>query len=178
MIRTLASRDDERGGNFIPDSDMVAILEARLNEPDAGRGHILDGFPRDIAQARLFDATDAGRLLDAAIELRIDEPTLVERLAGRMICPRCGASYHLSLQRPQHLGVCDLDGTGLVRRADDEIDAIRRRIAVYEQQTRPLVEHYGECGKLIVVDASDSPDEVFGRMVQLLLPSTAQSTNS
>ena len=92
------------GGNFIPDADMVGILETRLAKADAKPGYILDGFPRDLAQAELFDRTAQGALLDRAVELRIDESVLLARVTGRLICPVCGTSYHQVLRPPQGAG--------------------------------------------------------------------------
>lgn len=157
-------------GNFAPDEDILFWLCRRLTQPDAAQGYVLDGFPRDLAQARAFDdeTCHAGRAFDAVVELGISEQALTERLGGRLICPRCDAVYHLRLCAPRRGGVCDNDGVALVRRPDDAPKAIRRRLEIYETATLPLHEYYRAQGLLHSVDASLNPDDVLGSIVSAL----------
>ena len=122
-------------GNFAPDQDIIYWVRHRLGEPDASHGYILDGFPRNLAQAREFDDDPVGGPLNAVLELKIDEQTLVDRLAGRWICPKCDTSYNVDDNPPRVAGICDVDGTKLVRRPDDEPDAVRHRLRIYEDVT-------------------------------------------
>lgn len=157
-------------GNFAPNEDVLFWVCRRLAEADARHGYILDGFPRDLAQAQAFDADPChgDSAFDAAVELRISEEALVERLGGRLVCPRCDAVYHVHFSPPQRAGICDHDGTSLVRRPDDAPDALRHRLKVYETRTLPLHDYYDAQGLLCVVDASGSADEVFTNILSAL----------
>lgn len=186
MIRALTAAGDPMllpyracidRGEFLPDAEMVALLGQRLKADDARGGYILDGFPRDLAQAALFDQTAAGTLLDAAVNLEVSDQELTRRLAGRLICPVCATSYHKLFSPPVVDGVCDRDGAELVRRADDEPESVARRLRVYHEQTEPLIERYRAQGKLVEVDASGDVEEVFHRVSALLAPNAAESKN-
>lgn len=157
-------------GNFAPDEDIIYWVTRRLEEPDARDGYILDGFPRDLAQARVFDDQFGGRALDCVAELTIRENVLVERLAGRLVCPHCDRVYHSQFCPPQRPGLCDFDGTELVRRPDDDPAAVRHRIGVYEQVTLPLRQYYDAQGLLRSVDAEGDPDEVTQRLTAVVQP--------
>lgn len=163
-------------GNFAPDADIIFWVCRRLTEPDARQGYVLDGFPRDLAQARAFDSETChgGRAFDGVVELKISEAALVERLSGRLICPRCDAVYHVRLCPPHRAGVCDNDGTELVRRPDDAPETIRRRLEIYETTTLPLHDYYRSQGLLHVVDASQNAGTVFDNIVSLLNLSTGE----
>jgi adenylate kinase len=158
------------GGNFAPDEDILYWVGKRLAEDDAAGGYVLDGFPRDLAQAEAFDAhlTAIGETIDAAVELIIDEVVVAARLAGRLVCPVCGESYHVVTRPPKVEGRCDNDGSVLVRRPDDEPDAIKTRFEIYHRVTLPLREYYRKTGRYAEVDASGSSDEVFQRIRVLL----------
>ena len=121
-------------GNFAPDADIIYWVTRRLAEPDARQGYILDGFPRDLAQARVWDdqMRAAGTPLQAVIELAMTAEELIERLSGRLVCPVDGENYHVVHRPPRVPGRCDNDGAALVRRPDDEPQAIRHRLEVYD----------------------------------------------
>lgn len=162
MIRTEIEQRTEFGrtvsaaisqGNFAPDAAVIRFVCARLSEPDTQRGYILDGFPRDLAQAEAFDGL-RNQPLDAVIELQVEEADLIERLAGRLVCSQCGENYHVAHKPPRQAGICDLDGKALIRRADDEPGAIHHRMEVYQTATRPVLDYYSRRGLLITVDAS------------------------
>lgn len=158
------------GGNFAPDEDILYWVGKRLSEPDAAHGYILDGFPRDIAQAEAFDSHNQsiGQQLDAVVELTIDEDVLAERLSGRLVCPVCGEPYHVVTRPPKLAGICDNDGATLQRRPDDEPAAIKRRFDIYRNVTLPLRKYYEESGRYIGVDATGAPEEVLQRIRTLL----------
>ncbi len=150
-------------GNFASDEDVLYWVSRRLAETDAQTGYILDGFPRDLAQAQAFTAP-----LDAVVDLEIAEDALIERLAGRLVCPACGETYHVTQRPPLRAGFCDHDGTPLVRRPDDEPAAIRRRLRVYHDLTEPLQSYYARRGLLRQVDASGAAEAVTERILVAL----------
>ncbi len=153
-------------GNFAPDGDVLFWVCDRLSEPDARAGYILDGFPRDLVQAKAFDARNEliCESLDAVVELAIDEAVLLERLQGRLVCAKCGETYHVANKPPRTSGQCDLDGEPLHRRPDDEPEAVRQRFLVYRQLTQPLSEYYAAAGVYVAVDAQGPSSEVFERV--------------
>lgn len=156
-------------GNFAPDEDIIYWVSRRLEEADARRGYILDGFPRDLAQAQEFDAkAPEGRAFDAVLELTIDEAALTERLSGRLVCPVCHRVYHTVHCPPRVAGRCDFEGAKLERRPDDAPDAVRHRFQVYDEVTLPLRQYYTMQGTLRSVDGGGDPDEVQQRLVKSL----------
>ena len=155
------------GGNFAPDEDNMYWVGKRLEEKDAQAGYVLDGFPRDLAQAEVFDYQHP-QGIDMAVELMIDQNVLIERLSGRLVCPTCGEPYHLVSRPPQEPGICDKDGSALVRRPDDEPEAIKHRFEIYDKVTLPLRDYYRAAGRYAEVDADGTPDVVLQRMVSVL----------
>jgi len=155
-------------GNFVSDNDIVNLVSARLSEPDA-EGYVLDGFPRDVAQAIVFekDFGEIGRG-HRTIELAVSPEIVLERLAGRLVCPQCDAVYHEGHCPPQEPGRCDNDGIELVRRPDDEPAAILHRLDIYEQVTLPLRTFYAERGLLDTVPAEGDPDVVFRQILDVV----------
>jgi len=150
-------------GNFVADEDILYWVSVRLAEPDAQAGYLLDGFPRDVAQAEAFD-----QIPDAVVDLEIAESALVERLAGRMVCPVCGTVYHDQHHPPKRAGFCDKEGAKLVRRPDDAPDAVRHRLQVYRDQTAPLQAYYEHRGLLRRIDALGAPEVVTKRIQDAL----------
>ena len=150
-------------GRLVPDDIIVAMLAARIAEPDAANGFILDGFPRTVPQAEALDRMleAANRHLDHVILMEVDEQALIERIAGRFSCRTCGASFHERYHRTRIDGVCDVcGGTDLVHRADDRPEAVATRLAAYRNQTAPLLPYYRDRGVLRTVDGMADIDEV------------------
>jgi adenylate kinase len=158
-------------GELVPDDLVVDMLEARLAEPDAAGGFLLDGFPRNVAQAEALDArlAAAARRVGALLVLDVPEDEVVRRISGRLVCAN-GHTFHETANPPRTPGVCDECGSPLARRADDEPDTVRRRYRdVYLAETEPVREHYRSAGvREVVVDGVGSPDEVYARLTAAL----------
>ncbi|MGB5210364.1 MAG: adenylate kinase [Gammaproteobacteria bacterium] len=153
-------------GELVSDDIVLGMIRERLARPDAESGFILDGFPRNLAQAEALDGVleDLGAPLDAAVLMDVDFDVLLKRLTGRRTCGSCGKVYNVYFFAPKKDGVCDACGGELIQRADDNEETITQRLKVYESQTTPLVSFYEERGKLKVVPAEGEIDEVFQRL--------------
>jgi adenylate kinase len=142
-------------GELVSDDLVNQMVAERLTKPDCARGFILDGFPRTLGQAEWLDAhlaKQADGLPVVAVQLKVDYTLLVRRVTGRRNCPTCGSIYNVYLQPPKVDERCDLDGTPLVRRADDTEEVFSERLRTYEAQTAPVVEHYRALHRLEEVD--------------------------
>ncbi len=157
-------------GEYVPDILVVEMVIDRLREPDAQKGFILDGFPRTVPQAQaLEDAlTQAGTPLSAVVKFTISDATAIRRITGRYTCPTCKRTYHAEFKPPQNDLVCDTDGTPLEKRSDENDLTVRRRLAIYREQTEPLERFYGERGLLREVDAEAPLDDVTDRMLAVI----------
>lgn len=163
-------------GKLVPDSLIIDLLFETMTARGAGasesgtlpgqsdsvRGWILDGFPRTEPQAQALDARleAEGESLDAVLLFEVESDELVERLSSRLTCKNCSAIYNRRLKPPVEDGVCDKCGGEVVTRADDQPDAVRKRLEVYSEQTAPLIDYYENRGKLIRIDAAQSIDAV------------------
>lgn len=149
-------------GKLVPDELIVAMMESRLREPDARKGFLLDGFPRTLRQAEELDAllNKLGLSLDAVVELAAGDEVIVKRLTSRRVCKRCGEIYNTAAKPTRTAEVCDKCGGDVVQRGDDEETVIRNRLAVYCEQTSPLIEYYRGKGLLFTVDATGPRDSV------------------
>lgn len=181
LLREAVARGTELGlkakavmdaGQLVSDDIVLGLIRDRLSRPDAVNGFILDGFPRNIEQAnRLTEMLEAlGQPIEAVLLLDVQRETLVKRLAGRRICPKCGTVYNVNTMAPGATG-CAKDGAELQQRPDDNEEVIAKRLEVYEKQTRPLVEHYSKQGLLRVIAGEGELDEVFERMESAALAS-------
>jgi len=153
-----------QAGQLVGDDIMIRLVAERLEQDDARtRGYILDGFPRNTAQAEALDEMLAGKglRLHAVIEMKVNDEALVERITGRYTCAKCGKGYHDRFEQPKVTGVCDVcGGTDFTRRADDNEKTVRDRLSVYNKQTAPLVQYYGGRGKLKTIDGMADITEV------------------
>jgi adenylate kinase len=163
----LAAKRFMDAGDLVPDEVIVGMISDRVGEPDAGEGFLLDGFPRNEAQAEALGSAlgEMGRKLTGVLLFDVPDEVVVKRLAGRRVCVKNPSHiYHVDFDPPKHEGVCDQDGSRLTQRDDDKEDTIRRRLEVYHQQTEPLINYYDEKGKLRRIDATRSPNEVHDRI--------------
>jgi adenylate kinase len=144
-------------GQLVSDEIVIAIIDERLDQPDVAKGAIFDGFPRTVAQAEALDAMMAkkGKKLDFAIEIRVPDAYIVERITGRYTCAKCGAGYHDKFQLPKVAGTCDsCGGTEFARRPDDNVETVTKRLDAYHAQTAPLLPYYDKKGSLKLVDGT------------------------
>ena len=157
-------------GQLVPDAVTIRMLEDRLRLPDALRGAILDGFPRTAVQAAELDAFLAGRgaRVDAALLIDVPADDLVDRLSGRWICQAAGHPYHIRLNPPVVVGVCDDDGSALIQRADDQPATIRARLAGQLDDLSDVEEHYRRTGALRIVDGRRTIREVSAGLLSAL----------
>lgn len=154
-------------GLLVPDELTVGMLLDRIARPDAVRGFVLDGFPRNVDQAKALAEALAreGKAIDKAIYIKVSTEELVRRLSGRWNCRQCGAVYHEQSMPPKQQGVCDRCGGQLYQREDDRPDVVRTRLEVNLKQMEPLLEHYRRDGKLVEVDGGLGVDQVKGRLL-------------
>ncbi len=157
-------------GDLVPDKVTIAMVRDRLGEPDAAAGFLLDGFPRNVAQAYELDSIlgDLGSTLDVVLELQVDNDEVVKRLSGRRTCRNCGHIWHVDYDATSATGVCDKCGGELYQRDDDKAETVRHRLDVYAEQTAPLVAFYAGRGQLVVVDAIGTVEDVTERAIGVL----------
>lgn len=133
-------------GQLVPDDVIIGIINERLQAEDCKDGYILDGMPRTISQAEALE--QAGIHFDAVIALEVSDEEIMQRMSGRRVCEKCGASYHIVAVPPKVEGVCDACGGALVQRADDAPETVQARLEVYHRETEPLKGYYAERGNL------------------------------
>jgi len=159
-------------GELVPDALIIEMMAERLSQPDAARGYVLDGFPRTVAQAEALDArlAELGQDLDAVISLDVPEAEILRRLSGRLTCSNasCNAIYQVDTMPPKQAGVCDKCGSALLQRADEEPAVIQKRLAVYAQQTAPLLDYYRQTGRLHEVDGTIGVENVVREIARLV----------
>jgi adenylate kinase len=155
-------------GQLVPDEMITEIIKNRINRPDCANGFILDGFPRTIGQAEALDRITG---IDVVIDIQVPKEVIVERLAYRMICKKCGAIYNERYLKPKVEGVCDKCGGELYHRPDDNPDVVNDRLDVYRKQTEPLLEYYKKRGivKAVSCDKVDIPPEVVVEKIMKIL---------
>mgnify|MGYP002410022630 FL=1 len=147
-------------GKLVPDKLVIGLIKEKLD--GLRGGFLLDGFPRNLEQARMLDAITE---VNMAVELDVDENMIVDRIAKRRSCRQCGEVYHLEARPPKTPGVCDKCGGELYQRSDDSEETVRNRLAVYHEKTQPLTDLYEKRGILVTVDGRGSIDDVYRRMV-------------
>lgn len=157
-------------GDLVPDEVTIAMVRDRLGQPDAAKGFLLDGFPRNVAQAFELDSilNDLGSTLDVVLELEVDTDEVVRRLSGRRTCRKCGHIWHVEYDPTQKEEACDRCGGELFQRDDDRPETVRHRLEVYAEQTSPLIEFYSRRGQLVGVDALGAVEDVTERAIEAL----------
>ena len=155
-------------GDLVPDALIIAMIEKELEKTPSG--FVMDGFPRTDAQAKAFDDLLArkGWSLDAVVLFEADRQTLIERLSARWTNPRNGRTYNTITNPPKTAGIDDEDGGPLMQREDDKAETVAKRLDVYEQQTKPLIDYYRNTGKLVEIDALQSVDDVAHQLVHVI----------
>ncbi|MDI5965141.1 adenylate kinase [Streptomyces sp. SL13] len=158
-------------GQLVPDSVTIGMATNRLQEADAADGFLLDGFPRNLAQAEALDAflAEQGIALDGVLDLEVPEDEIVKRIAGRRVCRRDSSHvFHESYNQPAREGVCDVCGGELYQRPDDSEDTVRTRIEVYHRETEPIIDYYRAQNLVVTISALGPVDEVTARAMEAL----------
>lgn len=157
-------------GQLVPDEVTIGIVKDRLTKDDCDNGFLLDGFPRTVAQAEALDEFLKGinKDLDVALLIKVPEEFILERMTGRRVCTSCGASYHIRFNPPKVEGKCDICDNELIQRKDDTEATVKERLEVYSKQTYPLINYYKDNGIISEVNGTESIDEVFGNISNIL----------
>ena len=157
-------------GELVPDELTCDLVVDRISKPDAANGYVLDGFPRTIPQAEsLTEALAAnGEAIDFALNVDVPDANIVNRMAGRRACLKCGATYHIQFAAPKKEGICDKCGSELVLRDDDKPETVQKRLEIYHDQTHPLIEYYEKKGVLHTVDGTQTMEDVFKNITDIL----------
>ncbi len=154
-------------GDLVSDELVIQMVEERIARKDCRKGYVLDGFPRNIEQARLLDSME-NQPVEVVLDIRVSEKKLVERLSSRRICARCGSIYNLSMKAPAEQGICARCGDELSQRKDDMPDVIRERLKVYREKTEQLVEYYREKRNYHRIEGDGTVEAVFQTLSTVL----------
>lgn len=157
-------------GLLVPDELVVDLVIDRFKEPDCEKGYVLDGFPRTIPQAEALDKalTAIGESIDYAINVEVPDENIINRMGGRRACVGCGATYHIVYSPTKVEGKCDTCGADLIVRDDDKPETVKNRLAVYHEQTQPLIDYYTNKGITREVDGTVDMKDVFEAIVEIL----------
>ena len=161
-----AAKSYTEAGKLVPDEVVIGIIKERLAKDDCKNGFILDGFPRTVPQAEALDAM--GVEIDRVVSIEVSDEAIVERMSGRRVCSKCGASYHVVAVPPKVEGVCDVCGGELVVRKDDKPETVQNRLAVYHRETEPLKDFYHERGILYPVEDMGSVEATSEAILAIL----------
>jgi adenylate kinase len=179
MLRDAVREETELGrqakeymdrGDLVPDELIIEMIKQTLEEPDADRGFILDGFPRTEAQAEALDEelNHLSKELSAALLIDTPEDEVVRRLSGRRVCVKGQHNFHVDFDPPKHADRCDVDGSRLVVRDDDKPEVVHHRLEQYREKTAPLIDYYADREKLRRVDGARSADDVNAQIRALI----------
>lgn len=157
-------------GALVPDDLVVSMVVEKIQNEDSRNGFILDGFPRNINQAGVLDATLSGmnKSVDHVVGIEVDRKELVRRLSGRRVCRKCGASYHTIFNPPVNIGMCDKCGSEIYQRDDDREETIEARLKVYESETFPLIEYYTKKSLYMPIDGKGAVDQITESIVDVI----------
>ncbi|MER6436903.1 MULTISPECIES: adenylate kinase [unclassified Streptomyces] len=158
-------------GNLVPDEVTIGMAKDRMEQPDAAKGFLLDGFPRNVSQAEALDEMlkAESMKLDAVLDLEVPEDEVVKRIAGRRICRKDSSHvFHVEYKKPQQDGVCDICGGELYQRDDDSEETVRTRLEVYHTQTEPIIDYYKAQGLVVTISALGKVEEVTARAMEAL----------
>jgi len=157
-------------GKLVTDELVTALVKERIAQEDCKNGYVLDGFPRTIPQAESLQKaiTEMGQKIDFAINVDVPDENIINRMSGRRACISCGATYHIVYNPSKVPGICDVCGSELVLRDDDKPETVKKRLAVYHDQTRPLIDYYKEAGVLVNVDGTQELNKVFSDITDIL----------
>jgi len=171
MLREAVEKETELGvkakeymdrGDLVPDDVVIGMILECVEDDRCNDGFLLDGFPRNLEQAKALDQalTKVDRRLNAALLIEVPDDNVLRRLSGRRVCAKEGHVYHVETNPPKHDGVCDIDGSKLIQRKDDEPETVKKRLGIYHDQTEPIVDHYDDKGILKRFDGTRPPTEV------------------
>ena len=157
-------------GELVPDDITIAMLLNRIHEEDCKNGYILDGFPRTIPQAEALKEALAkeGEKIDLALDVEALDNLIIKRMAGRRTCPNCSAIYHIETLKPKKEGICDLCGSELIQRKDDNEETVKNRLKIYHEMTEPLISYYKKENVLEEIDGTENLDKVFETVKEII----------
>jgi len=164
----LQAQDFMDRGALVPDDLILAMMVSHIEKAGSYAGFLLDGFPRTVAQAEGLDEllkTKASRL-EHVVRIDVPRDVLLDRLTGRLYCPKSGRTYHTKFSPPKVPGVCDISGEPLIRRADDTVEVVSERLEIYERQTAPVVDHYERQGLVRTVSGVGDIDQIYDRIIE------------
>lgn len=157
-------------GLLVPDELVLDLIVDRLGKDDCKNGYVLDGFPRTIPQAEALEKAlgKQGQKIDYALDIDVQDENIINRMSGRRACVGCGATYHLVYAPTKVEGVCDVCGKNLILRDDDKPETVKKRLSVYHEQTKPLIDYYENAGTLRTLDGTIDIEDVFQAIVKIL----------
>lgn len=157
-------------GELVPDDVTNEMVKNRLSDDDCKVGFVLDGYPRTIPQAEFLKnyLNDQKIVLDAVVDLEIDDDNVVNRITGRRVCPVCSENYHIETKKPKVEGICDKCSSALKQRDDDTVETVRNRLKTYKEETEPLIEYYQKNSLLVGVNGEQDIDVVFDDILRKL----------
>ena len=162
----LQAKEYMDAGKLVPDEIIIGVVKDFLSKDEFKTGYILDGVPRTLVQAEILEKM--GVELDAVLSIEISDAEIENRMQGRRVCNKCGASYHVDANPPKVEDICDACGDKLVIREDDKPETVRQRLAVYHAETEPIIDFYKERGKILAIDGTASVDETTEKVMKAL----------